>query len=168
MLTLNKSPPEAGFSRVDALFNMKLFNSIYSNSPLKCGAFPSLHATWPCLILFTKPWISKWFALAHASLIAFAAVYSTHHFVIDVAFGVLFAWLSCQLSLYTLNKKYGKLDKVISIQPKEKDEHITLNLLNGEDSSDEEDRKDPLPYSKKVRPTSPVYHKLLNLFYSKL
>lgn len=99
---LAKKPPEGNFERVDAVMELEFFKSIYSMSTCVCGAFPSLHTAWPTVILFTKPWIGKWFAWLHVCLIAFAAVYSMHHYIIDVVCGFALAWCSCKLGNYIL------------------------------------------------------------------
>ena len=102
MLAELKGPPEANFARVDSILNTTLFKCIYSNSPLICGSFPSLHTAWPTIILFSnaKPWFSRNFSRFHVALIAFSAVYSGHHFIIDVIFGFLFACFCTKLSIY--------------------------------------------------------------------
>ncbi|CAF0978084.1 unnamed protein product [Brachionus calyciflorus] len=99
MLLMDKSIPEANFFRVDTLIGFKLFKSLYAQSKLVCGAFPSLHTAWPSVIYFSgNYWIGRWFCFAHVCLIAFSAVYSMHHYLIDVVFGILLAFLSNELS----------------------------------------------------------------------
>ena len=114
---LAKMPKEGNFARFDEFMNIKLFNTIYSASPLVCGSFPSLHVAWPTIILFTEPWIGRMFCWLHILLIAVAAVYSMHHYVIDLVFGVFLAWFGCQIGKLSLsaikvkNQPDGKLKK---------------------------------------------------------
>ena len=96
--------PEANFANVDSLLHMQLFKRIYASSPLVCGAFPSVHTAWPSVILFLRPWISRTFARIHVGLIAFAAVYSGHHYFIDVIFGLALAWAFTRLSMCLVDK----------------------------------------------------------------
>lgn len=102
MLSNGTYPPEAAFHRIDALIRVPLFKKLYGKSPLVCGAFPSLHAAWPSLILFVKSWISPWFCVGHVTLICLAAVYSMHHWIIDVVFGIAIAWCFAKVSSYVV------------------------------------------------------------------
>ena len=104
----NKSTsPEANFVRVDKLIDINLFKNLYSNSPLKCGACPSLHAAWPTVILFTRPWINVHFCCFHVASIAFAAIYSGHHYVIDVLFGFFLAWFFTKISNRIIERNFS-------------------------------------------------------------
>jgi len=84
---------EAGFARLDALIGHSIFHGIYSKSPLKFGAFPSLHVAWPAIILVNKPWFGKRFAWFHVCWIAWAALYSTHHYAVDALGGILLVFI---------------------------------------------------------------------------
>ena len=98
--------PEANFARVDSFLSINLFKNIYAKSPLVCGAFPSLHTAWPIIILCIRPWISVHFCRIHVLLIVFAAIYSGHHFVIDVVFGLVYAWVFSKASIFLINKRF--------------------------------------------------------------
>lgn len=80
---------EAGFARIDAFLNIKLFHSIYGASPVKFGAMPSLHIAWPACILMAKPWGSTRIGIIHLIWIFWAALYSNHHYAIDGIAGIL-------------------------------------------------------------------------------
>ncbi len=82
---------EAGFKRLDTMFGVTLFHGIYSQSPLKFGAFPSLHVALPVVILLNHPWFGKKVAVLHIAAISLAALYSTHHYLIDVLGGIALA-----------------------------------------------------------------------------
>ena len=84
---------EAGFQRLDALIGHSIFHGIYSKSPLKFGAFPSLHVAWPAIILVNEPWFSKKFAWFHVIWIAWAAMYSNHHYAVDAIGGILLVFI---------------------------------------------------------------------------
>ena len=82
-------PNEAGFKRLDAILGFGIFHGIYSQSPLKFGAFPSLHIAWPMIVFLNNPWFGKKFAALHVLWITLAANYSTHHYLIDAVGGIL-------------------------------------------------------------------------------
>ena len=99
MILMEKKIPEANFFRVDNFFKIKIFKTIYSHSKLTCGAFPSLHTSWPSVILFGNVlWASRWICISHVFLIAFSAIYSMHHYIIDVLSGILLAYISSTIS----------------------------------------------------------------------
>jgi hypothetical protein len=84
---------EAGFARLDALIGHSVFHGIYSKSPLKFGAFPSLHVAWPAIILVNNPWFGKKVAWFHVAWIAWAALYSNHHYAVDAVGGILLVFI---------------------------------------------------------------------------
>lgn len=86
-----EAPSEAGFSRMDKMLGVSIFHGLYSTSPLKFGAFPSLHVALPMVIFLNHPWIGKKFGAFHVVLIALSAVYITHHYLVDALGGVLLA-----------------------------------------------------------------------------
>jgi len=84
----------AGFEHFDSLIAIPIFHSIYAGNANVFAAIPSLHAAYCPIALYyaTKVkdnhiWIS---ILAVVSIgIWFSAVYSCHHYVIDVLLGIL-------------------------------------------------------------------------------
>ena len=94
---------EAGFKRLDRIIGVSIFHGIYSQSPLKFGAFPSLHVAWPMIVFLNHPWFGKKVAALHVAWITLAAVYSTHHYLIDAVGGILLAVLVryCILKLWS-------------------------------------------------------------------
>ena len=88
---------EAGFQRTDAYFGYLLFHEMYSKSPITFGSFPSLHVAFPTVILFNGSWISWKFGLFHVCLIAWAAMYSHHHYLIDAIGGFLLTFFTYQV-----------------------------------------------------------------------
>lgn len=94
-----------GLERFDAFFNTGIFHSLYAKSSNVFAAMPSLHASYPLVVLFygMKYRLGKInivFALIMVG-IWFAAVYNSHHYVLDVLAGItcgltgiaLFQWL---------------------------------------------------------------------------
>ena len=86
-------PNEAGFQRLDAFVGFPFFHNLYAQSPVKFGAFPSLHVAWPVVVLVNHPWFGMKFAAAHVAWITWAALYSNHHYAVDALGGILLALL---------------------------------------------------------------------------
>jgi membrane-associated phospholipid phosphatase len=87
--------------RVDAYLGTTFFHSLYARSSDIFGAMPSMHAAYPALIVI-EGWRvlrtpGRIIAVAWAVLMAFAAVYTDHHWVIDVVAGVLYAAAASRL-----------------------------------------------------------------------
>ncbi len=85
----------AGLARFDELIRMNVFGSIYTKNSNVFAAIPSLHCAYPVIVLFygIKARSGFWnffFGLFIAG-IWFAAVYSGHHYTIDVILGILCA-----------------------------------------------------------------------------
>ncbi len=86
----------AGLVRFDELINYPLFKNIYNKNANVLAAMPSLHATYPLIVLFfaIKKSLNKFFIILFIIFtlgIWFAAVYSNHHYLIDVLAGILLA-----------------------------------------------------------------------------
>lgn len=95
----------AGLARFDHLTGTEIFKSIYQKSSNVFAAMPSLHSSYPVIVLFyafrNKLGIVRYlFALVMLG-IWFSAVYNSHHYVLDVLAGILCAifgiWLFLQL-----------------------------------------------------------------------
>ena len=82
-------PNEAGFARLDRFLGIHFFHGLYSTSPMKFGAFPSLHVAVPMVICLNHPWLGKKFGALHVIVIALSAIYICHHYLIDVVAGLL-------------------------------------------------------------------------------
>jgi len=96
----------AGLARFDAWFDVTIFKSLYEKSSNVFAAMPSLHSAYPLIVLyygwkFRLNWVNLFFAVIMLG-IWFSAVYTSHHYVLDVLAGivcatigiVLFSWLS--------------------------------------------------------------------------
>ena len=110
-----------GLERFDTLFNTNTFHSLYAKSSNVFAAMPSLHASYPLIVLFygIKNKLGK-INLVFAIIMAgiwFAAVYNSHHYILDVLAGILcgtigiglFQWLATNnTSVKNGLKKFAK------------------------------------------------------------
>lgn len=82
----------AGLHRFDDFFHTGIFSALYSKSSNVFAAMPSLHSAYPLIVLYyglknKLGAINIFFAMVVIG-IWFAAVYSSHHYVLDVIAGV--------------------------------------------------------------------------------
>jgi len=82
----------AGLGRWDDYFHVHVFAGLYAKSSNVFAAMPSLHAAYPLTVLYygmryRLRWWNALFALIMVG-IWFAAVYSSHHYVLDVLAGI--------------------------------------------------------------------------------
>jgi inositol phosphorylceramide synthase catalytic subunit len=93
------------FIQVDAVLGVRLFEGLYGQSPLVFGSFPSLHGAWPFLIALYSTYLALpghkfiWFYMLW---VWFAAVYSKHHYLIDLVGGAVYTLTALVLSKYFL------------------------------------------------------------------
>jgi len=112
-----------GLERFDTFFNTNVFHSLYAKSSNVFAAMPSLHASYPLIVLFygIKNKLGKiniLFAIIMTG-IWFSAVYNSHHYVLDVLAGIicgltgigLFQWLA--LNNTAVKKGLKKFAKAI-------------------------------------------------------
>ncbi len=99
----------AGFERFDELIGIPVFGSLYSRNSNVFAAVPSLHCAYPVVVLYYgivakvgKPIL---LLVLFMTGIWFAAVYSGHHYVIDVILGVVCAALGIILYQVVLLKQ---------------------------------------------------------------
>ncbi|HUB59763.1 MAG TPA: phosphatase PAP2 family protein [Puia sp.] len=101
----------AGLGRFDSFFHVAVFSALYSKSSNVFAAMPSLHAAYPLTVLyygmkFRLGRINILFALIMAG-IWFAAVYNSHHYVLDVIAGI-----ACGLAgIWLFNLLYTKVGR---------------------------------------------------------
>jgi membrane-associated phospholipid phosphatase len=84
-------PSPAGTARFDALLGIHYFASFYARNTNVFGAMPSLHASYPFMMVFFlwhKGWAWRVPAALFSALVAFSAVYLTHHYILDVLAGL--------------------------------------------------------------------------------
>lgn len=85
----------AGLGRFDAFFGVSIFKSLYQQSSNVFAAMPSLHSAYPLIVFFygmknRLGWINLFFAIVTVG-IWFAAIYTSHHYILDVVAGVICA-----------------------------------------------------------------------------
>ncbi len=98
----------AQLSRFDDLVNFPIFANIYNKNANVFAAIPSLHATYPVVLLYfglkkRHKWLSVLFAIDVIG-IWYAAVYSMHHYIIDVILGSFCAIIAIFVFDYVLMK----------------------------------------------------------------
>jgi inositol phosphorylceramide synthase catalytic subunit len=85
----------AGLARFDQLIHLNVFGSIYTKNSNVFAAIPSLHCAYPVIVLYygIKAGCRRanWFFGLFMAGIWFSAVYSGHHYTIDVILGILCA-----------------------------------------------------------------------------
>jgi hypothetical protein len=99
----------AGLGRFDLFFNRPIFSSLYAKSSNVFAAMPSLHASYPLIVLYYG---IKRTRLRMANIlfgvimvgIWFAAVYSSHHYVLDVMAGICCGLAGTALFNYLFRK----------------------------------------------------------------
>ena len=101
----------AGLGRWDSLLHVHVFAGLYAKSSNVFAAMPSLHASYPLIVLYygirtRQGWINLLFGTIMAG-IWFAAVYSSHHYVLDVLAGIACGLTGIALFNYLYNKVGG-------------------------------------------------------------
>ena len=96
---INTPGSAAGLVRFDELIGVKVFQSIYTGNSNIFAAIPSLHAAYMLIttIYAVLSRQSKWLIAVFAMItvgIWFTAVYTAHHYVIDVLLGIATATVS--------------------------------------------------------------------------
>ncbi|HSY61372.1 MAG TPA: phosphatase PAP2 family protein [Cytophaga sp.] len=98
----------AGLSKFEAITGIPIFQSIYSKGSNVFAAMPSLHSAYPFIVLVfsirnSLKWMSVFVAVISLG-IWFAAVYTSHHYVLDVLAGITCASFSIILFFYVILK----------------------------------------------------------------
>jgi inositol phosphorylceramide synthase catalytic subunit len=107
----------AGLGRFDSYFGSHIFAGIYSKSSNVFAAMPSLHAAYILIVLYygIKAKMKRYnFLFAFIMLgIWFSAVYTGHHYILDVLAGILCALLGIMLFQWFIHTSKGR--KVMEI-----------------------------------------------------
>ncbi len=108
-LKLNTPGHTAALSRFDEFFGVKIFDSIYSKSSNVFAAMPSLHASYPVIVFYyglkSKLGLINAFFFIFMLGIWFAAVYTGHHYVLDVLAGIACAIIGLAIFQRILMKR---------------------------------------------------------------
>jgi len=108
-------------AKFDSFLGIGVFESIYAKSSNVFAAMPSLHAAYMLIVLYysIKANLKSWNILFAVILVGiwFAAVYSGHHYVLDILAGVLCTVLGVTIFHCWSKSKSGKstLKKLESI-----------------------------------------------------
>ena len=86
----------AGLVRFDSFFHAGIFKSIYAKGSNVFAAMPSLHSSYPVIVLYygikNHLYILNIFFTIVMLGIWFTAVYESHHYIVDVLAGILCAF----------------------------------------------------------------------------
>jgi inositol phosphorylceramide synthase catalytic subunit len=102
----------AGLIEVDKILGNHLFENLYKQNTSVFAAMPSLHSAYPLLcFLYGRQLKNRWFDVIFAIFslgIWFAAVYTRHHYLIDVIAGIIVAIVGYNLFEYISEKTRAK------------------------------------------------------------
>jgi membrane-associated phospholipid phosphatase len=100
-----------GLARFDNFVGISIFKSIYAKSSNVFAAMPSLHASYLLIVLFygLKFRLKAWNIVFGVILLGiwFTAVYSGHHYVLDVLAGILCGVIGIALFQWWISTKTG-------------------------------------------------------------
>ncbi|WP_316798261.1 phosphatase PAP2 family protein [Pedobacter frigidisoli] len=98
----------AGLARFDQYFNISLFQGIYSKGSNVFAAMPSLHSSYPVIVCYyglkNKSGTINVFFVTVMLGIWFSAVYTSHHYVLDVLAGITCAVVGILSFNYLIGK----------------------------------------------------------------
>ncbi len=88
----------AGLQRFDDYLGLGIFEGLYAKSSNVFAAMPSLHSSYPLIVLYygikkRVGWVNLVFVLIMVG-IWFAAIYTSHHYLLDVFAGIICAIIS--------------------------------------------------------------------------
>lgn len=110
----------AGLNRFDEYFGVQIFKGLYEKSSNVFAAMPSLHSSYPLIVLYygirnKLGWVN-WILSIVAGGIWFSAVYSSHHYVLDVLAGIVCAiagiWLF-KIMLHSKGWMHNAIEKAV-------------------------------------------------------
>jgi len=106
----NISGDPAGLDNADTLLHVPLFESVYGNSPIVFGSFPSLHGAWPIMITIFMPGYRalKAVGVLYAVLVWWAAMYLNHHYLVDLIGGAIYVAFSYSFGMLTIRFLFSK------------------------------------------------------------
>ncbi|MEH3114517.1 phosphatase PAP2 family protein [Pedobacter terrae] len=106
----------AGLARFDHYFGITLFHGIYSKGSNVFAAMPSLHSSYPVIVVYygLKNRLGKINIFFFTVMLGiwFSAVYTSHHYTLDVLAGVICALLGIISFDYLM--RYTKLKQLVA------------------------------------------------------
>ena len=112
----NTKANTAGLARFDSFFNVTIFTNLYTKGSNVFAAMPSLHSSYPLIVFYygVKKKVRSLMVAVFAAVmlgIWFAAVYTSHHYVLDVLAGIICAGIGIVLFQKALlkNTLFNKL-----------------------------------------------------------
>jgi hypothetical protein len=98
-----------GLARFDQHIGLPIFKSIYSKSSNVFAAMPSLHSSYPVIVLYyglknKLGAVNIFFAIVMLG-IWFTAIYTSHHYILDVLAGICCAWTGIYLFNYISTRR---------------------------------------------------------------
>lgn len=97
-----------GLARFDHYFNIPVFQSIYKNGSNVFAAMPSLHSAYPVIVIYYG--FKNRLGLANIALVTvmvgiwLTAVYTSHHYILDVLAGITTAIIGINLFNFLFTK----------------------------------------------------------------
>jgi hypothetical protein len=109
-----------GLAKFDAYFNAGIFKSIYSKGSNVFAAMPSLHSSYPVIVLYyglknRLGLINIFFAIVMLG-IWFTAVYASHHYILDVLAGIVCAIAGISLFNILISKSQPFRNFIVKYQ----------------------------------------------------
>ena len=102
-----------GLARFDQFFNLPIFQTIYSKGSNVFAAMPSLHSSYPLIVVYygirNKLGIINFFFIIVMLGIWFTAIYSSHHYMLDVLAGICCAMFGIALFNWASERKFIKV-----------------------------------------------------------
>lgn len=101
----------AGLIHFDNYFNVRIFQSLYEKSSNVFAAMPSLHSAYPLIVVYyglkSKLGSINLLFISITIGIWVAAVYTSHHYILDVLAGIAVSFLGIYLFNYIQVKSQG-------------------------------------------------------------
>lgn len=117
---LAAAPSPAGTARFDALLGINYFANFYARSPNVFGAMPSLHVAYPTLVAWQVWGLGRAWRVgstAFAALVAFSALYLQHHYILDVAAGMVAALVACAVVEFAFSRRESPAVAPVPLMP---------------------------------------------------
>lgn len=96
-----------GLARIDEILGLDLYGSTFGNSPLVFGAFPSLHSGCATIEMLFVGYLfprARPLAALYVLWMWFATMYLTHHYMIDLVGGSIYALVAFTIAYRFLPK----------------------------------------------------------------